>query len=132
MATYGECRTAEIDATPARCCEVLTDYERLPEWQGAVRAARVLERDEQGRGSVVDAVGVHQDSPRRSAPARVAAVEPERPVRAHVDRALLRRPKVNPLWRDVRHWPGQCRAPVEDPNEAKTPATAELSLGLYG
>jgi len=54
MASYGDCQTAEIDATPERCFEVLTDYERLPEWQGAVRSARVLERDEQGRGSVVE------------------------------------------------------------------------------
>lgn len=51
MATHGEW-TAEIDATPERCCEVLTDYERLPEWRRAVPAARVFERDEQGHGSV--------------------------------------------------------------------------------
>src|SRR5215211_5493009 len=54
MSSYGDCQTAEIDAPPERCFEVLTDYEHLPEWQGAVRAARVLERDEQGRGSVVE------------------------------------------------------------------------------
>src|SRR3954465_2135176 len=54
MPSYGECQSAEIDATPQECFDVLTDYERLPEWQGAVRAARVLERDEQGRGSVVE------------------------------------------------------------------------------
>ena len=54
MPSYGDCQTAEIAATPERCFEVLTDYERLPEWQGAVRAARVLERDEEGRGSVVE------------------------------------------------------------------------------
>jgi len=54
MPSYGDCQTAEIDATPERCFELLTDYERLPEWQGAVRSARVLERDEQGRGSVVE------------------------------------------------------------------------------
>jgi ribosome-associated toxin RatA of RatAB toxin-antitoxin module len=54
MPSYGDCQTAEIDATPERCFEVLTDYEHLPEWQGAVRSARVLERDEQGRGSVVE------------------------------------------------------------------------------
>jgi coenzyme Q-binding protein COQ10 len=54
MPSYDDCQTAEIDATPERCFEALTDYERLPEWQGAVRAARVLERDEEGRGSVVE------------------------------------------------------------------------------
>src|SRR3954453_11973759 len=54
MPSYGECQSAEIDATPQECFDLLTDYERLPEWQGAVRAARILERDEQGRGSVVE------------------------------------------------------------------------------
>ncbi|WP_037410735.1 type II toxin-antitoxin system RatA family toxin [Candidatus Solirubrobacter pratensis] len=54
MPAYGDCRTAEIDATPQACFDALTAYERLPEWQGAVCAARVLERDEQGRGIVVE------------------------------------------------------------------------------
>ena len=54
MASYGECQTAEIDATPQQCFDLLTDYERLPEWQGAVRSAAILERDEQGRGAVVE------------------------------------------------------------------------------
>jgi ribosome-associated toxin RatA of RatAB toxin-antitoxin module len=54
MPAYGECRSAEIAASPQRCFDALTDYERLPEWQGAVRAARVLERDAQGRGAVVE------------------------------------------------------------------------------
>jgi ribosome-associated toxin RatA of RatAB toxin-antitoxin module len=54
MASYGDCQTAEIDATPQQCFDLLTDYERLPEWQGAVRAASILERDEQGRGAVVE------------------------------------------------------------------------------
>ena len=54
MPSYGECQSAEIDATPQQCFDVLTDYERLPEWQGAVRSARVVERDERGRGTVVD------------------------------------------------------------------------------
>jgi ribosome-associated toxin RatA of RatAB toxin-antitoxin module len=54
MAAYGECRSAEVAAPPQRCFDVLTDFERLPEWQRAVRSARVLERDEQGRGTVVE------------------------------------------------------------------------------
>ena len=53
MPSYGECHTAEIEASPQACFDALTDYERLPEWQGAVKEARILERDEQGRGSVV-------------------------------------------------------------------------------
>jgi ribosome-associated toxin RatA of RatAB toxin-antitoxin module len=54
MASYGDCRVAEIGASPQACFDALTDFERLPEWQGAVRAVRVLERDEQGRGTVVE------------------------------------------------------------------------------
>src|SRR5215213_1353137 len=56
MASYGDCQSAEIDATPQQCFDLLTDYERLPEWQGAVRSAAILERDEQGRGAVVEYV----------------------------------------------------------------------------
>ena len=54
MPDYGECQALDIDAAPQACFDALTDYERLPEWQGAVKAARVLERDERGRGSVVE------------------------------------------------------------------------------
>jgi ribosome-associated toxin RatA of RatAB toxin-antitoxin module len=54
MAGYGECRSAEIDASPQACFDALTDYERLPDWQEAVRDAHVLERDGQGRGAVVE------------------------------------------------------------------------------
>jgi ribosome-associated toxin RatA of RatAB toxin-antitoxin module len=51
---YGECQSTEIAATPQACFDALTDFERLPEWQGAVRRIEVLERDEQGRGKVVE------------------------------------------------------------------------------
>jgi ribosome-associated toxin RatA of RatAB toxin-antitoxin module len=53
MAGYGDCRTIEIDAPPERCYALMTDYGRIPSWQGAVRSIDVLERDEQGRGSVL-------------------------------------------------------------------------------
>ena len=53
MGSYGDCRTIEIDVPPERCFALMTDYERIPSWQGAVRSIRVLERDEQGRGTVV-------------------------------------------------------------------------------
>jgi coenzyme Q-binding protein COQ10 len=56
MPAYGEFRAAGIQAPPQACFDALIDYERLPEWQGVVREARVLERDEHGRGSVVEYV----------------------------------------------------------------------------
>jgi ribosome-associated toxin RatA of RatAB toxin-antitoxin module len=54
MAGYGDCQTTDIAASPEACYGALADFEHLPEWQGAVREVRVLERDEQGRGSVVE------------------------------------------------------------------------------
>jgi ribosome-associated toxin RatA of RatAB toxin-antitoxin module len=53
MPAYGERRAIRIKASPQACFDALTDFERLPTWQGAVREARVLERDDVGRGSVV-------------------------------------------------------------------------------
>ena len=54
MPTYGDCRTAEIGASPQACFDALTDFERLPSWQGAVKRVEVLERDAHGRGTVVE------------------------------------------------------------------------------
>ena len=54
MGAYGDCRTIEVGAPPERCFALMTDYERMPSWQGALRSVRVLERDEQGRGSDVE------------------------------------------------------------------------------
>jgi len=53
---YGECHTAEIAASPQACFDALTDFERLPDWQGAVRDVEVLERDAHGHGTVVEYV----------------------------------------------------------------------------
>jgi ribosome-associated toxin RatA of RatAB toxin-antitoxin module len=54
MPNYGECRSEEINATPQACFDAMTDFERLPSWQGSVKSVRVLERDPQGRGSVIE------------------------------------------------------------------------------
>jgi ribosome-associated toxin RatA of RatAB toxin-antitoxin module len=54
MASYGDCQSADIAASPQACFDALTDFESLPRWQGAVRDVQVLERDEAGRGSVVE------------------------------------------------------------------------------
>jgi ribosome-associated toxin RatA of RatAB toxin-antitoxin module len=56
MPAYGECQTVEIDAPPRACFDALTDFEHLPAWQRAVREVRVLERDDAGRGSIVEYV----------------------------------------------------------------------------
>jgi len=56
MPAYDNCQSMEIEATPEQCFHALTDYERLPEWQGAVEDVVVHERDEEGRGTVVEYV----------------------------------------------------------------------------
>ena len=54
MAGYRDCQSTEIAASPEDCYAALTDFEHLPDWQGAVRRASVRERDEEGRGLVVE------------------------------------------------------------------------------
>jgi ribosome-associated toxin RatA of RatAB toxin-antitoxin module len=51
---YADCRATTVDASAQACFDALTDFERLPEWQGAVRRVRVLERDAQERAAVVE------------------------------------------------------------------------------
>jgi ribosome-associated toxin RatA of RatAB toxin-antitoxin module len=54
MPGYHDTRSIEIEATPADCFAVLTDYERMTDWQSRVCECRVLERDGDGRGSLVE------------------------------------------------------------------------------
>lgn len=54
MPDYADLRTTTIKASPEACFDALTDFERLPQWQGAVREVKVLERDAQGLGTVVE------------------------------------------------------------------------------
>lgn len=44
---------ATIDAEPGELWSVLMDFERYPTWARDLKAAEVLERDEQGRGVLV-------------------------------------------------------------------------------
>ena len=56
MPTYSACRSAVIAAEPQACFDALTAFETLPDWQSAVKEVRVLERDDRGRGRVVEFV----------------------------------------------------------------------------
>jgi ribosome-associated toxin RatA of RatAB toxin-antitoxin module len=56
MPDYGECHHAEIRAPRERCFAALLDAESLPRWQRALREARVLERDAEGRPSILEYV----------------------------------------------------------------------------
>jgi ribosome-associated toxin RatA of RatAB toxin-antitoxin module len=43
-----------VEASAERCFDVAVDFESYPEWARDVRDAKVLERDEQGRGTKVE------------------------------------------------------------------------------
>jgi ribosome-associated toxin RatA of RatAB toxin-antitoxin module len=43
-------------ATAQECFDAITDFESYPEWNTGLQECRVLEHDEQGRGSLVESV----------------------------------------------------------------------------
>jgi uncharacterized membrane protein len=45
--------TEVVNAPADKIIEALTSFETFPEWQGAVMECEVLERDDEGRGSLV-------------------------------------------------------------------------------
>ncbi len=53
MANYLGSASALVDASADAIFELMLDYARLPEWQRSVRQAKVLSRDELGRGREV-------------------------------------------------------------------------------
>jgi len=54
MADLDGTRSIEISATPERCFAIAADLDHLPEWHGAMTHVEVLERDGDGRGTLVD------------------------------------------------------------------------------
>jgi len=47
-------QTTVISASPERCFQVATEFERYPEWAKDVKEAKILARDDQGRASQVE------------------------------------------------------------------------------
>ena len=47
-------RSIEIAAPPERCFAIAADLDRVPEWHGAMTRVEVVERDGDGRATVVD------------------------------------------------------------------------------
>jgi uncharacterized membrane protein len=43
-----------VDAPPDRCWDVAVDFESYPEWVRDVKEARIVDRDEEGRGHHVE------------------------------------------------------------------------------
>jgi carbon monoxide dehydrogenase subunit G len=70
-------QSESIAVPPQACFDALCDYESFPEWQQAVESVEVVERDPEGRGSVVSfeidamvrrvsyTLRYHYDAPRR-------------------------------------------------------------------
>src|SRR3712207_2113038 len=54
MPLYEATREIDIAATPADCFAVLTDYERMPEWQSNVKECRVVATGEGGQATEVE------------------------------------------------------------------------------
>ena len=53
MSTMAE-HTEVLPAPPDRCFDVVTDFERYPEWMSTFKEVRVLERDADGRPVLVE------------------------------------------------------------------------------
>jgi ribosome-associated toxin RatA of RatAB toxin-antitoxin module len=47
-------RSIEITATPERCFAIAADLDHVPEWHGAMTEVEVLERDGDGRATLVE------------------------------------------------------------------------------
>lgn len=54
MADLEGSRSIEISATPERCFAIAADLDRVPEWHGTMTDVDVLERDGDGRATVVE------------------------------------------------------------------------------
>jgi hypothetical protein len=54
MADLTGTRSIEIAAPPEHCFAIAADLDRVPEWHGAMTDVEVLERDGEGRGTLVD------------------------------------------------------------------------------
>jgi ribosome-associated toxin RatA of RatAB toxin-antitoxin module len=54
MADLDGTRSTEISATAERCFTIAADLDHLPEWHGAITAVEILERDDAGRGTLIE------------------------------------------------------------------------------
>lgn len=56
MGTINAKASVDVDAPAERCYAIAADLERAPEWQRSLQSVAVLERDAQGRPSLVETV----------------------------------------------------------------------------
>lgn len=89
---YRERHDTIVAASPQACFDALIDVERLPSWQQTLRAARVIDRDERGRPSLVELEAHDAD---HTLVALDLGIDPGRfvpgPLRALIADAVMRR-----------------------------------------
>jgi len=136
MSRFGGASSAEVAASPAACFQLVCDTARTPDWQQAVAAVEVLERDRDGRTSLV----------RTSIDALVARVHVDLRITYEHDRALHMERESGDLRHLVVNWTfqelpaGRTRAHFDidfDPGRvlsllAKGPVVARLEALLAG
>ena len=68
-------RTVEIRASRAECWQIIADLENTPKWQESMIEATILERDPEGRGTLVE---ITSDAKVRAVTSRISfAYDPE-------------------------------------------------------
>jgi ribosome-associated toxin RatA of RatAB toxin-antitoxin module len=53
VAGYADSASKTIPASIDQVWDAMLDFGRMPEWQRSIKQARIVERDEEGRGAVV-------------------------------------------------------------------------------
>jgi ribosome-associated toxin RatA of RatAB toxin-antitoxin module len=56
MGTFNARASVDVAAPAERCYAIAADLERAPEWQRSLQSVEVLERDDQGRPTLVETV----------------------------------------------------------------------------
>jgi ribosome-associated toxin RatA of RatAB toxin-antitoxin module len=54
MGTTRAQQAVDVAGSPAECYEAILAFETYPDWQGAMKDVEVLERDDEGRGKLVE------------------------------------------------------------------------------
>lgn len=80
--------SVDVDAPAERCYAIAADLERAPEWQRSLQSVEVLERDAQGRPSLVETVS---DASVKTITTRLRfAYDPPNAIRVHQEKGDLK------------------------------------------
>jgi len=88
MGTIHAKASVDVDAPAERCYAIAADLERAPEWQRSLQSVEVLERDAQGRPTLVETVS---DASVKTITTRLRfAYEPPRAIRVRQEKGDLK------------------------------------------